>query len=123
MRIPSRFARLLYLTRCCNDGGMYRHYGLELVHAAAEVHRTLRQAHLDEWNRWQSEFTMEQQFLDLLDFLCEVDARLVVHSWELTGDPWDVVVPRAASLAERDLFRVNFRALLTLLKAHFPANT
>jgi hypothetical protein len=119
-RIPSRFGQLVYLARCwSSDCGLYEHYGLELDHKAEDVHAALRRVHLAVWNHWLAALSLEEQFLELVEFLDGLNPRLVVQSWEPCGDPWDFVVPQAAPRAERDLFRANFRALLVLLKARF----
>lgn len=117
--LPSRFGRLVYLARCCGDCGVYEHYGLELEHKAEDVHAALRQAHLDEWSCWLSELSLEDQFVDVVEYLDGLNPRQVIQSWEPAGDPWDFVVPQAAPRAERELFSANFRALLVLVKARF----
>jgi hypothetical protein len=118
--IPTCFGRLVYLARCWSaETGRYEHYGLELDRDPAAVHEALRAAHLRQWSNWLAALSLEQQCGDVVEFLDGLIPRLVIHSWEPSGHPWDVVVPQAAPRAERELFAANFRALLVLLKARF----
>jgi hypothetical protein len=107
------FHRLLYLARCRDADGQYRHEGMELMYDAAEIDTALRTAHETAWFAWLS-LDLRHQCDDLLTYLAGTNIKRVLKNWFQT-EPWFALAPPSAAPHERDLFASDFRRLLELL--------
>jgi hypothetical protein len=74
---------------------------------------------LAEWNHWLGELSLEEQFVDVVEFLDGLNPRLVVQSWEPCGDPWDVVVAQAVPRGRARAVQCELSRAADVLKAQF----
>lgn len=119
-QIPSVFGRLIYLSALRGpNSGVYEHHGLSLVFGPRAANEALRKSHHDTFRTWLT-FDLEQQKADLelyLTGLIEQKAA-AVDTW-LRLHPYRNVVPLTASGVDRDLFLVDFGAVLELLRIEY----
>jgi hypothetical protein len=116
-QIPSNFGRLIYLASLRSfDTGRYEHHGLSLIFGDAEADRALRRTHIEIFEKWKASNLQEQKAdIDLYLSSLGESRKQVVESWAHVK-PYANLVPATASAAEREHFRSDFVALLSLLK-------
>jgi hypothetical protein len=119
-QIPSVFGRLIYLSALRGpNSGVYEHHGLSLVFGPRAANEALRKSHQDTFRTWLT-FDLAQQKADLelyLTGLIEQKAA-AVDTW-LRLHPYRNVVPLTASGVDRELFLVDFGAVLELLRVEY----
>jgi hypothetical protein len=113
--LTSHFARLLYLARCRDADGIYRHSGLELTHDPGDVHRALLAAHEECFAQWLGLSAMDRR-RDLLSYMDGLDRRRVVEAW-LPAYPWSAMVSPSAHEVKCAQFACSLRTLLQELQS------
>lgn len=119
-QIPTVFGRLIYLSSLRgSDTGAYEHHGLALIFGEQESDSALRRSHEDAFAEWLS-FSLEQQKADLDLYLAALTARrrAVIETW-LRLTPYRNLIPVSGRTAERDLFLLDFEALLEILRNEY----
>ena len=119
-QIPSVFGRLIYLSALRGpNSGVYEHHGLSLVFGPRSANEALRRSHHDTFRAWLN-FDLQQQKADLelyLDGLIEQKAA-AIDTW-LRLHPYRNVVPLTATGTDRELFLIDFGAVLELLRVEY----
>lgn len=116
--IPSIYGRLAYLASLVNvNSGRYEHHGLATIFGPEEADQALRKSHQQALLDWLS-LQLEQQKADLELYFSTLPAsrKTLVESWSRLK-PYLMVVPAAASEAQRELFESNFAVLFRLLRS------
>jgi hypothetical protein len=116
-QIPSVFGRLVYLSSLRSvDSGVYEHHGLSLVFGPRAANEALRSSHEETFREWLT-FDLRRQKGDLELYLSGLisERAAVVETW-LRLNPYRNVVPLAVGKAEQDLFLIDFKAVLELLR-------
>ena len=119
-QIPSLFGRLIYLSSLrSSNTGRYEHHGLAQMFGDDDAHSALMRSHDETFGEWLN-CPLEQQKADLDMYLAALtpDRAAVVDTW-LRLAPYRNVVPSAARESERNLFAVDFEALLELLRKDY----
>jgi hypothetical protein len=116
-QIPSVFGRLIYLSALRGpNSGVYEHHGLSLVFGPRAANEALRKSHEEVFREWLN-FDLEQQKADLDVYLTGlVEQRVAVIDTWLRLNPYRNLVPLSARGADQDLFMVDFRAVLEILR-------
>ena len=119
-RIPSVFGRLIYLSSLRGqNSGVYEHHGLSLVFGPRAANEALRRSHEETFRNWLS-FSLEQQKDDLDQYLTGlVDERSAVIDTWLRLNPYRNLVPISARATDQDLFLLDFRAILEILRNEY----
>lgn len=114
-RIPTHFGRLVYLAGLRSWEGVYEHHALSAVLGRTLTHRALSDAHLKLFREWINK-TVAEQKSDLDAYLASLSAEkhTVIDTW-VRLRPYRNLVPTGAPAVERNLFCVDFEALLGLL--------
>jgi hypothetical protein len=119
-QIPSVFGRLIYLASLRGlNSGVYEHHGLSLVFGPRAANEALKRSHLEVFAQWLL-FDLEEQKADVdvyLTGLCEQRVS-VIDTW-LRLHPYRNVVPAAARAADQELFMVDFKAVLEVLRCEY----
>jgi hypothetical protein len=105
----------VYLARCRDRRGWYRHDGLATTHDARAVHTALLWAHESSFQQWL-ELPAWDQHDDLSEYLTGLNRSRALAAWS-DSEPWHAIAPPTAEPHERDLFAADFRALLRVLGA------
>jgi hypothetical protein len=116
-QIPSVFGRLVYLSSLRSvNSGLYEHHGLSLVFGPRAANEALRSSHEEAFREWLT-YDLRGQKVDLELYLSGLVSQraAVVETW-LRLNPYRNVVPLAAGKAEQDLFLMDFKAVLELLR-------
>jgi hypothetical protein len=108
--IPSRFGRLVYLARCLDGHGRYRHEGLNLTHDRTTVDRALAAAHETCFGDWLS-LPLREQHADFDAFLEGLNRRRALTAWA-HAEPWPALAPRSAGTDQKELFASDLRVLI-----------
>lgn len=108
--IPTHFGRLIYLARCRDEQGRYRHDGLGTTHEARTIHTALLKAHEEEFRGWLA-LSLREQAEEVTAFMTGLNRQRVLKAW-CESEPWHAIAPPTAEAHERDLFTADFRALL-----------
>lgn len=116
-QIPTVFGRLIYLSALRGpNSGVYEHHGLSLVFGPRAANEALRRSHEETFREWLG-FGLEQQKADLDLYLTGlVDERAAVVDTWLRLNPYRNLMPLSARATEQELFLVDFRALLEILR-------
>lgn len=119
-QIPTVFGRLIYLsTLRGQNSGVYEHYGLSQRFGPRAANEALRRSHEETFKEWLT-FNLAQQKADLDLYLTGlVDERAAVIDTWLRLNPYRNLVPVAARSADQDLFLVDFRAVLEILRNEY----
>jgi len=119
-QIPSLYGRLVYLSSVRNaNSGRYEHHGFAQEFGENEAHQAMRDSHDHTFAEWLR-LPLEEQKADL-DLYLEAltpDRAAIVETW-LHLAPYRNVVPLGARDSERDLFAVDFDALLEILRHEY----
>jgi hypothetical protein len=119
-QIPSVFGRLIYLSSLRGlNSGAYEHHGLSLVFGPRAANDALKRSHQDVFAEWLM-FDLAQQKADLDLYLAEIVVQKgsVIDSW-LRLHPYRNVVPAAVRNADQELFMVDFKAVLEVLRCEY----
>lgn len=116
-QIPTVFGRLIYLSALRGpNSGVYEHHGLSLVFGPRAANEALRRSHEATFREWLG-FSLEQQKADLDLYLTGlVDERAAVVDTWLRLNPYRNLLPLSARTSDQELFLVDFRALLEILR-------
>ena len=116
-QIPTVFGRLIYLSALRGpNSGVYEHHGLSLVFGPRAANEALRRSHEETFREWLG-FGLEQQKADLDLYLTGlVDERAAVVDTWLRLNPYRNLMPLSARATEQELFLVDFKALLEILR-------
>lgn len=116
-KIETVYGRLAYLSSLCDGNtGRYAHFGLSQVFGAEEAEKTLRESHLQVFRFWLGMPLADRKAdLDVHLLTLEGGARLTVETWRDRGTPLGVIPAQALSV-EKELYEVDFNALLRLLE-------
>jgi hypothetical protein len=119
-QIPSVFGRLIYLSSLRSlNSGVYEHHGLSLVFGPRAANEALKRSHQDVFAEWLM-FDLPRQKSDLDLYLAgTVDQKgPAIDTW-LRLHPYRNVVPAAARSADQQLFMVDFKAVLEVLRCEY----
>jgi hypothetical protein len=119
-QIPSLFGRLVYLSSLrSTNSGRYEHYGLAQEFGDDPAHQAMLASHESTFADWLRS-SLEEQKADLDLYLGELspDRASIVETW-LRLAPYRNLAPFSARDSERDLFELDFEALLELLRATY----
>ena len=108
--IPTRFGRLVYLARCREPQGRYRHEGIHLTHDRGAVDRAFAGAHESCFTEWLA-LPLRAQHEDFSAFLEGLNLRRALQAWA-DADPWPALSPRSADSDQRELFASDLRVLI-----------
>ena len=116
-RFPPSSDGLIYLSALRGpNSGVYEHHGLSLVFGPRAANEALRRSHEETFREWLG-FGLEQQKADLDLYLTGlVDERAAVVDTWLRLNPYRNLMPLSARATEQELFLVDFRALLEILR-------
>ena len=119
-QIPSVFGRLIYLSSLRGlNSGVYEHHGLSLVFGPRAANDALKRSHEEVFQVWLN-FDLPQQKADLDVYLASVvDERIAVIDTWLRLNPYRNLVPLSARRADQELFLVDFRAVLEVLRCEY----
>lgn len=119
-QIPSTFGRLIYLSALRGlNSGVYEHYGLSQVFGPRAANEALKRSHEEVFQQWLS-FDLPHQKADLDLYLAGlVDQRAAVLDTWLRLNPYRNLVPLSARRADQELFMVDFRAVLEILRLEY----
>lgn len=121
-QIPSLYGRLVYLASLRHPNtDRYEHHGFAARFGEEKADRVLRSNHEEVFQDWLS-LSVREKKDDLNTYLSSIDdnKRLVVETW-LKIMPFRNLLPGAARGVEGDLFLVDFRVLLELLRSEYGA--
>jgi hypothetical protein len=92
---------------------------LSLVFGPRAANEALRKSHHDTFRTWLS-YDLEQQKADLELYLTDLieQKAAAIDTW-LRLHPYRNVVPLTASSADKDLFLIDFGAVLELLRVEY----
>lgn len=116
-QIPTVFGRMIYLsTLRGQNSGVYEHYGLSQRFGPRAANEALRRSHEEAFRTWLS-FDLEQQKADLDLYLSGLveERAAVVDTW-LRLNPYRNLTPLSARSGDQELFLVDFRAVLEILR-------
>jgi hypothetical protein len=119
-QIPTVFGRLIYLsTLRGTNSGLYEHHGLALSYGPRAANETLRRSHEDAFREWLT-FDLERQKADLEAYLTGLveERTAVIDTW-LRLNPYRNLMPVSARSSDQDLFLVDFRAILEILRNEY----
>jgi hypothetical protein len=119
-QIPTVFGRLIYLSNLRGtNSGVYEHHGLALVFGPRAASEALKRSHEETFREWLS-FSLEQQKADLDAYLGGLveERAAVIETW-LRLNPYRNLMPLSARTSDQELFLVDFRALLEILRHAF----
>ena len=119
-QIPTVFGRLIYLSTLRGpNSGVYEHHGLSLVFGPRAANEALRRSHEDAFREWLS-FNLEEQKADLDLYLTGLveERAAVIDTW-LRLNPYRNLMPVSARASDKDLFLVDFRAVLEILRNEY----
>lgn len=119
-QIPSLFGRLVYLSSLrSGNTGRYEHHGLAQEFGDDAAHEAMLESHERTFAEWLRSPLLEQKAdLDLYLAGLTPDRSAIVDTW-LHLAPYRQVVPASARESERDLFGVDFEALLEVLRNEY----
>jgi hypothetical protein len=116
-QIPTTFGKIVYLASLRNqNSGRYQHHGLAQIYSEEEADHVLAASHRQVFGDWLN-CNLKQQRRDLEEYLhsIEDDRKTVLDTW-LTLAPYRVLIPKAASEAERHLYLSDLELILDLLR-------
>jgi hypothetical protein len=119
-RIPTVFGRLIYLSMLRGpNSGVYEHHGLSQVFGPRAANEALRRSHEATFGEWLS-FSLEQQKADVDLYLSGLvdEPAAVIDTW-LRLYPYRNLMPLSARSGDQDLFLVDFRAVLEILRNEY----
>jgi hypothetical protein len=119
-QIPTVFGRLIYLSTLRGpNSGVYEHHGLSLVFGPRAANEALRRSHEEAFREWLS-FNLEEQKADLDLYLTGLveERSAVIDTW-LRLNPYRNLMPLSARMSDKDLFLVDFRAVLEILRNEY----
>jgi hypothetical protein len=111
--IPTHFGRLVYLARCREANGRYRHEGLNLTHDRGAVDGALASAHESCFGEWLA-LPLREQHGDFTAFLEGLNRRRALQGWA-HADPWTALAPRTAGADQKQLFASDLRVLIATM--------
>lgn len=119
-QIPSLFGRLVYLTSLRNGNtGRYEHHGFAQEFGEEQAHAAMLESHERTFADWlRSPLEEQKADLDLYLSALTPDRAAIVDAWLHLG-PYRNLVPNSSRGSERDLFAIDFEALLELLRAEY----
>ena len=119
-QIPSLFGRLVYLSSLRNaNTGRYEHHGFAQEFGEDDADYAMRSSHEQTFAEWLYS-PLEEQKADLDIYLAALtpDRAAIVETWLHLG-PYRNLVPVGARDSERDLFAIDFEALLEVLRKEY----
>ena len=119
-QIPSVFGRLIYLSALRGpNSGAYEHHGLSLVFGPRAANEALRRSHEETFREWL-DFDLQQQKADLDVYLTGLvqERAAVIDTW-LRLNPYRNLVPANAPRGDQELFLLDFRAVLEVLRNEY----
>ena len=115
--IPTMVGRLAYVASLRNaNTGIYEHFGLAERVGPDEVHRLIRQCHLEIFQQWLC-FNLERQKDELETYFSELegDRRKILSNWLGIG-PYAGWIPANSRDVERKLFYTDLEAVLEVIR-------
>ena len=119
-QIPSLFGRLIYLSSLRSaTSGRYEHNGLAQAYGDDPAHEAILASHESTFAEWLRS-PLEEQKADLDLYLAALtpDRAAILETW-LHLAPYRNLAPFSARDSERELFELDFEALLEVLRASY----
>lgn len=116
--IPTHFGRLVHCGMMQDLlTGRYRHDGLAQIWGEQAAHEAIAECHMRIFREWLL-LNLPEQRVDLLKFMAdkEQDSPELLTYWRDEA-PYERLVPRVASEAERVLYREDIRILVETIRA------